>query len=192
MSPPFDPAPHRDRPRYRPQGELEFGGLDLPDEHLRAIGRVVVAFATLEWLVYVAAWEMIGVEQGMGQILTVERSFRQMLDLLSAVHLYQLPGSATHERLKGIITRAEEAEAIRNSVVHSAWTINQQRTRVKRLKITAKRGGHRWTSVVITPDELDSWADKTQLVSEDLVEFVVDYTGGDRSALLNQLRQKNL
>ena len=48
---------------------------------LEAIGRITVNFALLEEAISLCIWALIGGEQQMGQIVTAELSFRQLVDL---------------------------------------------------------------------------------------------------------------
>jgi hypothetical protein len=73
-----------------------------------------------------------------GQIITSELSFRQKIDLLSALYqdIVDKPSAVT--ALQKLLDRARQAEDKRNIVTHSLWTMSDKKGKVNRIKATAR------------------------------------------------------
>jgi hypothetical protein len=109
------------------------------ERQLTEIGRIVRNFASLEWTAKLGIWTMLTVGQKDWEALTAPLSFKQALDVLSSLHKLRHPKltsrAATFENLR---KKAEDAETVRNEVVHSVWATSTESGALKQLRITAR------------------------------------------------------
>ena len=78
----------------------------VPDAHLKAIGRVTVSFALLEQSIAFFVWHLIGTQQRVGQAITSELSFRQLIALASSLHRQVDVVGERSEEFEEILSRA--------------------------------------------------------------------------------------
>ena len=112
----------------------------LPDEHLKAIGSIVVSFASLENAVETAIWALMEIDGTKGAIVTSEMSFKNMLALFSSLYLNKTNVPDEIEEMKMLIKRSTQIEDRRNAIVHSLWGVRYYKhgQMVVRMKTTAK------------------------------------------------------
>ena len=112
----------------------------LPDEHLKAIGSIVVSFASLENAVEIAIWALMEIDSTKGAIVTSEMSFKNMLALFSSLYLNKTNAPAEVEEMKELVKRSTQIEDRRNAIVHSLWGVRYYKHGqiVVRMKTTAK------------------------------------------------------
>ncbi len=108
-------------------------------EQLQTIGAVSVNFSALEFLFWTLAWEFIG-ETKAGQIVTAQRPFNRLLDLVGALGAEKLHNASVLKELGELIQEARKCEQERNLVIHSIWVadLDDPKTPLRRMKITAR------------------------------------------------------
>jgi len=152
---------------------MEKVGIPLSDEHLRCIGKVSANFALLEEMVAFCIWSLIGNEQRLGQIITVELSFRQKVALFSSLYRYRVNSSEEPAELKQLLDRATQAEEKRNAIIHALWGTGGAKETVTRFKATAKRAsGLKFVSQEMSVQDLDGVADFIAEVVSDVLKFL--------------------
>jgi hypothetical protein len=112
----------------------------LSDEFYIALGRVTAHFAVLEAQIEFLTWSLIGRDQGLGQIVTAQVSFRGLLDLLSSIFRHRVADEALRAELDAVLRRAEAVERRRNLVTHSEWGMGSTPETRTRIKMTARQG----------------------------------------------------
>ena len=124
-------------------GELRIG---VPSkEQLEAIGRITTNFAALESFIQSCVWDLIGKDQAIGRIVTVQRmSFSSLLDLLVALHRYRVPintprGEKSAKLLQELLSQISEAGIKRNVIAHSVWLVDGIHKEAKRTKAISRR-----------------------------------------------------
>jgi hypothetical protein len=131
-------------------------------EHLRAIGLIVVNFAMLEHTAAYGVWRLLGGGDDAGECLTSEMSFQKVLHIHGSLFRLTLPSQEKLDELERILAMASEVEGRRNAVVHSVWGLDAQRQgdTVLRIKATAKRSkGLRRQYEVLSVEDLLGIAD---------------------------------
>src|SRR3989344_6406300 len=108
------------------------------DDHLKALGRVVVNFNSLEVFLNFLIWILIGPDLKTGKIITSEVSFKGKITLLASLYRIKIKDIKKDSDVNGLIKRLIKAEDERNKVIHSSWVIDEKNTRITRYKITAK------------------------------------------------------
>jgi hypothetical protein len=93
---------------------------DVPDDFLKAIGRVAVNWSRLEMSVDQAIASILRVSPDAHAAMTVGLTFQIRLDMLASLN-----GTVRDERQKGeltkIIDEIRQRQADRNFIVHAAW-----------------------------------------------------------------------
>ena len=111
----------------------------LSDEHLKAIGRVVVYFSLLDEALSFRICSLIGYQNNIGNVITAELSFKQKVNLFSSLFCHLQKTTQEPSELKSLIDRISTAEEERNKILHSLWVVGTSSDMVIRLKATAKR-----------------------------------------------------
>ena len=146
------------------------------DEHLRLIGLITVNFSWLETVISMGIWKLLGYErqQDIGNIVTSELSFRNLMALLSALSMYKLSNAKTNAELKKLLKKSAQAEEKRNLIMHSLYATREGPEDVIRMKTTAKvYKGLKYHRERLTIDELSEIADFVAAVAFEFLEFVM-------------------
>lgn len=150
-------------------------GLDVSDDHLRSIGRVVVNFAVLEGFLSFVIRILMKTERDVGEIVTAQLSFAQRVTAASSLFMHRLNSAEKLTEWKELLVRVEQAGAKRNAVVHSVWILGETPDRARRLGTTAKRkDGLKFHYDQRTVAELDEDAYFIAKVTSDLEMFLVN------------------
>jgi hypothetical protein len=109
----------------------------VPESLLTLIGDVVASHALLESIVQSVAATLIGQGQRVGEVVTVELSFRQLRGLVLSLYR-EARGMSGLAELERLMKRAGQIEEKRNQIVHSTWGAGVDKTIITRMKTTAK------------------------------------------------------
>lgn len=139
-----------------------------------SLGQVTVAFNELEHLLCFYAWTFMGGDQAIGQIVTAEMSFRNVVNLLGSLFKHRFRDQpALVAEFDQLLGRAFEAEGKRNTLIHSVWMHGQApgtRTRVKR---TAKlKAGLRFQAEQMSTAQIEAITAELASVLGDISAFV--------------------
>jgi len=146
--------------------------IEIEDKYLRSIGLIVVSFSALESAVSEWINSLLLTEGQLGEIVTAEMSFRAKVTLASSLCRYKFKDSKRLEKLDKLLRRLQQAECMRNDVVHSYWGFSTGEIRARRSKKTAKiKTGLRFHFQEMTVDELNEIADFIGNVVYDVVLF---------------------
>src|SRR2546426_3543465 len=145
----------------------------VPDDCLRAIGRITVNFVLLEQSIAFLVWQLIGAQQRVGQAITSELSFRQLVALASSLHRqFDVVGDAS-DQLEEILNRAVKAEENRNRIIHSFWGPGHTSDSITRIKTTAKKAaGLKHQFEQMRAADLDGVADSMAAVADEIQRFM--------------------
>ena len=115
-----------------------------PDACASALGRLVVGFSWLEKSLANHIGELAQLAAPVAPALTAEMSFKQRVSALSSLVRLRPPlrefntGHESPEAVRGdILSMLFEAEALRNNLVHSEWSLPNGNS-MRRTKTTAK------------------------------------------------------
>ena len=129
------------------------------EAHLRALGRVAVAFSALEFRVGALLWMLISKDQRLGQVISAELSLNARMALISAIWRHRVHDDARVRNLEALLGRLDGVVSERNKLSHSYWIASLEDNDVTRLKVTAKRGkGRRVERASVTVENIDSIA----------------------------------
>jgi hypothetical protein len=144
----------------------------LPDEHLKAIGSIIVSFASLENAVETAIWALMGIDSTKGAIVTSEMSFKNLLALFSSLYLNKINAPDEIEEMKALIKRSTQIEDRRNAVVHSLWGVRYYKHGqiVVRMKTTAK------VSKGLKRQDEELSVEALESIYEEIVEVIAAWT----------------
>lgn len=147
----------------------------VPAEHLRAIGQITVNFALLESTICFFVWGIISADQMLGQIITAELSFRNLIALLSSLYKYRINDEGRLAELQKVLNRALYVEERRNIITHSVWAAGATPETITRFKTTAKKSkGLTHQFEQMTVQDLEKIADLAAEVATDIQTFLFD------------------
>jgi hypothetical protein len=150
---------------------MKFEGHTTPP-YLQAIGRICINFSHLESIVESFTWDLIGPDQRLGQILTTERSFRQVRELASCIWLEKFPDPEMRKSFADLLNRIGEIEARRNQIIHSTWYPGESRETITRVKVTAKMNkGYHLVAEQMSVEALNQFAEEIAAANWDVLQF---------------------
>ena len=110
------------------------------DDHLRALGLIMVESGVLEGVVEIAIWQTLNLPYWIGQRLTVNPNLGQLINMLLSV----IPQSFTEDNDKvAFAPIAQELKAVaslRNYIVHCYWTFGVAQDRPVSLNFRNEKG----------------------------------------------------
>ena len=142
---------------------------------MEPIGQVTVNFAMLEQHLSFGIGCLLHPEQRTGQIVTAELSFRQKVQLFSALFVHRFPdedGTA----IKDLCSRLSTVEQERNLLIHSFWAVSKKAGESMRLKTTAKAKGISFQRAVTNREDVEAVAGEVAEVSAELLDFVWEFS----------------
>ena len=145
----------------------------LPENLHRELGRVTAEFAALEDELHYVIWTLLSWDQTLGQLVTAELSFKQLVALASSLFGYRSRNREDVNALESVLTRVAAVEARRNTLVHSRWLDANGPTAAIRWKRTARRKQglrHQFEETPIA--DIQALADDIAAVKNDLYAFV--------------------
>jgi len=113
----------------------------LPDDYVRDIGRVIVNFQHLEFMIVRLIWIMAATDDNIGQRITTGVFFSKLLDLLSSVFHYSVQEHSMVRKFDNLMSTARNVNEGRNRIIHCWWVTDLDGGAPSRLKFTAK-GAH--------------------------------------------------
>jgi len=151
-----------------------------PPEYLQRIGKITASFALLEQIVAFFIWSIISNDQVIGQIVTAELSFKQLLSLLSSLYRHTRKDETKIKELDNLLKRAFQVAEKRNVICHSIWGAGGTSKTITRIKTTAKISkGLRRQFEQTTVEDLDSIIKEIRDVTEDISAFTGRYIKGN-------------
>lgn len=103
------------------------------------IGKVSSYFNGLEKYIQTLISKLIGPDIRIGEIVTAELSFRNLIALLFSLYKYRKSDPHDINQMEEICKRAKDLESRRNKVIHSIWAVNDKiEEDILRIKVTAK------------------------------------------------------
>jgi hypothetical protein len=150
-----------------------------PPEYLQRIGKITSSFAMLEQVVAFLIWTIISDDSVVGQIITAELNFKQLLSLLSSLYRHKRSNETKINELEHLLKRAMQVSDKRNVICHSIWGAGDAAASITRIKTTAKIAkGLRRQFQQTTVKDLDSIIQEIQDVIEDISAFTNGYIRG--------------
>ncbi len=93
------------------------------DQHLRAMGRVIVEWSEVEYYLELIIWLLSGAEKDKGQCITSHMSFPTKHQAALALTLESDLDQNFYEELKEILKGVDAVRVKRNRITHSRWRI---------------------------------------------------------------------
>ena len=145
--------------------------------HLQEIGKITVNFAFLEDVISFFVWTWISKDQTVGQIITAELSFRNLIALLSSIFRHRTEDSEKVKMLDALLKRALQLEEKRNIITHSVWAGGKTPdtdtiTRVKRSAKIYKGLRHQFEQIGVA--DLNKIAKEIAVLAEEIQTFMID------------------
>ncbi len=102
----------------------------LPDEHLKAIARVIINWSGLDVSVDLAISKILRVHDGAQAAVTIGIGLPYKLDMLEGLALTSLHTGPIRDELLEIIADIRRVQADRNFIAHAHWAKSSGRERV--------------------------------------------------------------
>ncbi len=145
----------------------------MTEQHLRALGRVAVNFQALEMWITFWVIQLVGPDQKVGQMVTVQLPYGKLCVLASSLFNYRFVGTPFALEFEALIKQSLKLEEQRNQLFHSAWMTDDASGEISRLKRTLKLGKElAYNSPAMNPDEIDELADKMNQVATELCQLL--------------------
>jgi hypothetical protein len=140
---------------------------ELPDDYLRALGRVSSSFSRLEVLVSFSIWNLLGTDQRLAQICTAQVTFKGLLDLLGSLAKERMTETEFLE-IRKAIAASDKAAIERNELAHAVWGvgIGTQAGTVSQSRSRASRKGFSYERRPVTAGDLEGVADRIDATCE--------------------------
>lgn len=149
----------------------------VPDEHLKHIGDITVSFALLESQIKTLIGSLIAEHQRIGQIITAQLSFKNLLDLVISLYLERHGEDDDYLKLKLLMNKAgnieENGEGVsRNKIIHSIWAAGRDKDHITRIKTTARqKNGLKFQFEELSAQELAAFAKETRNLADEISRF---------------------
>ena len=151
---------------------------ELREEFHRPLGRLTMAFSSLENSVAWLVAEMLGADSDVRSILESQISFAKQLSILDGLYRLRVTDDELLKVWDQLVARLNKSEEMRNTMVHSTWgiwwedsdaiSISRQKNSIKRKK------GLRTTKEKADPGEIDRVAESIEETNEDLIQLLID------------------
>lgn len=149
----------------------------MTDDHLKALGRVAVNFQTMELFIATFVMGLIGPDQTIGQMVTVQLPFGKLCVLAGSLFQYKFKGTTYATKFDELVRRGLELEAKRNQLFHSTWLTGGNPEEITRLKASLKLGkGLEHSSPSVSPEEIHHLADEMGGVAENIGRLIGEMT----------------
>jgi hypothetical protein len=158
-----------------PQAPTPDSRIDLNDDELKAIGRIVLSDARLGEVLEGLLWALIDADDNVGATLTKGWNFARILEALRALVRTRIEDDLQFEMLDWI-RKAESAHKQRNSIVHSALVrLNPEEEQLMHFRIIPGEDETELKIVSIKPATLDSLANALDEIGREGLEFVAEF-----------------
>ncbi len=149
--------------------------MSISEQHLKALGRVVVNFQGVEFAIGMAISGCVSrSDQNVGHMIVSQVfAFDRLCKLAGALFDHLFPGTEQAERFQALLTLALQLEGRRNQLFHSTWAEDLSGEQVSRIKISLDRTkGLKFASPVVTADEINGLATEMASVSDEIIKLL--------------------
>ena len=145
----------------------------IPDEILRALGRVVINFQYLDMRLSATAARLISNDPEVGNMAIFQLSFGKKCDLIESLFLHIFGKLDSAKQFQEIIKEIGLVEQERNKVFHSAWAIEKETGETFRVKADLRKGkGLVVATPTVAAEDIDSLADEISRISIEFAKIV--------------------
>jgi hypothetical protein len=146
----------------------------ITDNHLRALGRITVELAWVEWFCGQVTGILIG-DLDVGDIVTAHLSFKNKADLIYSLFKHKY-GENSCPKLKSILNEIQTLVDARNGYIHSFWSEHPtQIDAAIRSKISARKSkGLQEEKESVSFQTLDKLADDFEQYGQRFSDFMGD------------------
>lgn len=146
----------------------------VPNAHLTLIGDITVSFALLESVIQNLIGSLINEHQRIGQIITAEVSFKNLLGLTISLYLERHGEDTDYYKLKKLMINASKVEENRNSIAHSVWGSGKNKDYTTRVKTSAKqKTGLKFKSEQLSIDDLSDFVKEIKNLAHEIQNFYI-------------------
>ena len=145
-------------------------------DHLIAIGKVIVESASLEQVLHLAIWQLLGLEEKHGQHVTAHLRIDGLLRLFQPLARQHWCEGEVRVRLDELLEKIRASNSKRNDVAHAQWdwgTIESEPLKMRYRGESldgVKEYGFRFAAT--TPQDIEKVAANICAVTDDLGRFL--------------------
>jgi hypothetical protein len=149
------------------------GSYPLSDEHLYAIGGIVVIWSHIELAMEVAICGLYDINIDRGLVLTANIGFQSRVSLLRILATRgAIKDKATAADLLKLLARVEERYAERNAVAHGVWSGTEDPKVARRMSIRAKGNRLKCADDPVSFDQVDAVCAKLDALRVDFARML--------------------
>ena len=99
-----------------------------PEEHVKAVGQVSIAFTTIEYILRLYIKSLVGAKFDIGMGITLDnRQFRQIHNMASSLFKIRFQNEAQKTKeFEKLLDRCAKVAKRRNRVMHRLWTLDKK------------------------------------------------------------------
>lgn len=144
---------------------------------LKALGRIVVNFNSLEIHLSFFIWLLLGKENmNTGKIVTCEAPYKTKVGIFSSLFKLKFGKFGKGSKIAALIRRLNRAEEDRNKTLHSNWLSGQDSSIVTRYKISAKiKSGLRDEFEDVNEKDVNEIADSILTTVKEMAGLISDF-----------------
>lgn len=143
----------------------------LPDNTLRAIGRVTVRWSAIEFTMQAVAWHLLDVDRIKGLAVTAHLTLPRLTDLVLTLIDHVYGHGEKWERASALLRRVGAAGIERNNIVHAVW-IGRGLNGLAEAMTHKARGKLQRGHIFLSAKEIDAVADRILRLERELVLFL--------------------
>jgi hypothetical protein len=159
------------------ESEIRYGEAERDEEFIKALGRMTLAFAHLEFSLSLFCGTYSGVKYPINEIITAQFSFKQLINLASSLYHHAEQDAKKINELDKVLSKSTQLEQERNKIVHSFYGLKGKSDLiVVRQKNTTrlKKGFHKQYEEM-NAEQVNILATKISKVSKEINAFIYQH-----------------
>jgi hypothetical protein len=162
-------------------GEEDYVLIDsenLDEEFVKAVGRLTLNFANLEFMFTMFAGMQMGIGQPFNELILAEMSFKQLLNVSAGIYKVVESSPKEQNKFNKILKEAFILEQQRNTITHSFYGHNNKTKIIVRHKNTTKaKQGFKKHTENINAESVNKIATKMLETSRELGVLIYEISG---------------
>ena len=163
----------------------------MSQNHAEAIGRMCIAFSSLEGQLKFMVGKLVGIDQIVGQIITAELSFRNILNLLGSLYKHRTNDNDFRKKVDDLLKNISNLEQNRNSLIHSTYGLTKDPETIARFKNTARmKHGLKNNFDIITIEQIDHLVVEIENANSEVINLFLEYA--EKNDIIDRVKQTEL
>lgn len=142
------------------------------DEHLIAMGKVIVESASIEQTLQLAIWQLLGVPEEKGSHVTGYQNLEGRVTLFDSVAKATFTTQKDLKELSSVISAIRNANTQRNDIVHGVYWSGKNKSDVILYRYKKAKGTYGFKTQNLTPKGIEKIAAEIYAANDLLIEFL--------------------